>query len=151
MNLNKQDLDRFLTQEPFEEPEEEPVAAKPTAEHWYRAYTQLYYDTDSPYNGKPGGPRGTVYLHWEVYPVLRSTEKSVTLDLGWQPQGKRDTRVVLRNSFKKFAHPTREAALESLKMRLGRQKRILQNQVYDNQARLDAVLSGTYVEVELKS
>jgi hypothetical protein len=67
---------------------------------------------------------GRAYLYAESIPVLRETKKGVWI--GYDEEGK---RFVLNDARKRYACPTVEEALESLKARKHRQIRILQGQL----------------------
>ncbi len=66
----------------------------------------------------------TVQLQETTYTVAKVTQKGVWLENSWTPR-----RFVLRDSHKRFAWPTKQEALLSLKARKSRQMQILSKQL----------------------
>lgn len=90
---------------------------------WYRYTDGRYASTLDEYERPVGG--GRAFLHLHTFPVIRETPKGVWIEL-W-PHG--PLRFVLRGARKRFACPTQEEALESLRARKTRQQQILAAQL----------------------
>lgn len=69
-------------------------------------------------------------LHVAAYPVAKVTPKGKWITVGYS-SGRRtsDKRFILNEAFKRFAHETKEAALEAFQARKQRQIKILEAQL----------------------
>lgn len=117
----------------------------PDEQHWYRARAAVQsrspiFDLDGDFVRYVDALNVTVSVHYETFPVLRHTPKGVWLDTFI---GK---RFVLRDARKRFACPTPEEALESLKARNRRRCTILRAQLRDAEAAHEALNSGAFDE-----
>lgn len=96
---------------------------------WYR-YEEVRYSAGVDEFDNPLG-KGHLELHLRELPVIKTTPKGVWIELYGHSIRYDSKRFVLLNARKRYACPTKEAALESFIARKQRQERILKSQLDD--------------------
>ena len=107
---------------------------------YYRAFASI--NDDKPFDFT--GPTVTVYT--DCLQVIRETPKGVWV----ADHTGRGERWVSKNPYRKsYAYPTRELAMNSLKIRTGRRISILMTQLAKSQDSMSAIQSGEFESVDL--